>query len=122
MENNNSKFNRLTGFFPNKSGNGLSVGVSPEIAEALAGIEVGDRIFLNGLDSDRPWISYAKADPAFQNKAKDADAPTPTPASSDRPWISRPKIAHGQNGGDAPTAARPTPASVVKKPNRVEKF
>ena len=97
MENNNSnsKFNRLTGFFPNKSGSGLSVGVTEDIVQALAGIEVGDRIFLGGVDSERPWISYAKADPAFQKKSEAAER---TPAE------------------------RPTPASVVKKPNRVEKF
>lgn len=69
MEN---KFNKITGFFANKSGKGHSVGVTAEIVEALAGIQPGDRIFLNGLDSDRPFISYAKSDPAFAAKTAQA--------------------------------------------------
>lgn len=76
-EDSNKRFTKITGFFPNKSGNGHSVGVNGAIAEVLAQIEPGDRIFLGGLDSERPFISFAKADPAFQGDGTGGGTPSP---------------------------------------------
>lgn len=97
----NNRYKRITGFFPNKSGNGMSVKVKGDIAAALAGIEEGDMLFLNGVDTDRPSLSYAKSDPTYVGS-------TVEPASA----------ALNAYTGAPPNRATQAP----KKPTRVEKF
>ena len=93
MEN---KYNKITGFFANKSGRGFSVGVTPEIAETLSKIGPGCRIFLNGTDSDRPYLTYGEASPDYVPKV-DTESTTETVTTK-------------------------TVAAVTRKPGRVERF